>query len=111
MSSCTVADAEALGASAKSLTGNGPARRPPGPFVRVRLPLMSSVRRPVLWTTARTSGAPVLERSALSEPIAKFAGSAPPVPIETYIRTPTRFTSVTPPPAGAGADTSAQTTA
>jgi hypothetical protein len=51
------------------------------------------------------------ERFALSAPIAKFAGSAPPGPIERYTRTPTRVTRVTPPDAGACAETSAQTTA
>ena len=93
------------------VTGNGPARSAPGPFDSVSVPWMSSVLRPPLLIFATTSGAPVAARSAVSEAIANLAGAAPPGPIEMYIRTPTRFTSVTPPPAGAAADTSAQMTA
>jgi hypothetical protein len=58
---------------------------------------------------ATTSRDPVVEVVALSEPILNCAGGAPPGPIDTYMRMPTRFTRVTPPVTGA--DTSAQTTA
>ena len=72
---------------------------------------MLSVRWPLLWMFATTVGSPLAERSAVSGPIVKFDRGAPPGPIEMYIRMPTRFTSVTPPADGAGAETSAQMTA
>jgi hypothetical protein len=75
------------------------------------VPVSLSVRPPLLRTRATTSGSPVADRSALGELIAKFDGGRPPGPIERYIRTPTRFTSRTPPAAGAAVDTSAQITA
>src|SRR5205085_12064004 len=94
----------------RSVTGNGPARSPPGPFVSVRRPARSIVRPPLLWMPATTSRPPVAERFASSGPIAKSAADPPPGPIARYMRTPTRFTSVTPPEFGAGEDTSAQIT-
>ena len=76
LSSRTVSRSELPGARAvRSLTGNGPARRPPGPPERVSVPLMSSVRPPLLRTFAITSGRPVAERFAVSERIVKFDAS------------------------------------
>ena len=75
------------------------------------MPLMSSVRRPLLRTFAMTNGRPVAERFAVSERIVKFDRAEPPGPIETYIRTPTRLTSLTPPATEDGVETSAQMTA
>ena len=108
--SCTAMGSDAPGASnVPSVAAIGPARSPSGPSVSMSVPLRSSVPWPLLWTFATTTEPPVAERSAVSDPTAKFEGGAPPGPIERYIRTPTRLTRVIP-PAG-GADTSAHRTA
>jgi len=75
----------------------------------VRLPLIAIVRGPLLWILATTSGYPDADRFALSLPMTKFEGGAPPDPIDTYMRMPTRFASFTPP--DPDVETSAQTTA
>jgi hypothetical protein len=58
-----------------------------------------------------TRESPDDERAVVSGPSAKFDGGAPPGPIDRYIRTPTRLTSVIPCPLGGAAETVAQTTA
>ena len=110
--STTVPNSDSPGLSGEtSSTGKDPLRIPPGPFERVRLPMMSSGPWPLLWTVAATDGAPVAERRAVSPATVKLGGGVPPGPIEMYMRTPTRFTRVTPASADDGAETSAQMTA
>ena len=83
----TSAGSEAPGArSGRSVTGNGPARRPPGPCVSVSCPPMSSARPPLSLTRATTSSPPDAERSAWSWPMAKSAAARPPEPIERYMQ-------------------------
>ena len=108
----TVTASATPGAStAPSVAANGPARRPRGPLESLRLPLRSSVLCPLLRTLATTSAPPAADRFAVRDPISKFEAGAPPGPMERYIRTPARLTSVMPAPAVGGADTSAHTTA
>src|SRR6266568_3877873 len=80
---------------AAAVTGNGPALADPGPSDRVREPVMSSARAPVLWTWAVTLGVPSGARSAVSSVISKLDAGSPPGPMSRYTRTPSRLAWIT----------------
>jgi hypothetical protein len=82
-SSCTVTGSETPDAmTVPNLAAKGPARSPSGPFESARLPLMSSVLWPLLWTVAATNRSPDFERPAVSGPMVKLEDGPPPGPIE-----------------------------